>query len=67
VTDNRVLWDLNAQSANALFGAVLNAGRASVGLAPVDNVYNYGFTDHPWLAAGGSPKGGDRWARLQPF
>ena len=51
VTDNRVLWDLNAQSANALFGAALNAGRASVGLAPVDNVYNYGFTDHPWLAA----------------
>jgi vancomycin aglycone glucosyltransferase len=51
VTDNRVLWDLNAQSANALFGAALNAGRASVGLAPVDNVYNYGFTDHLWLAA----------------
>ena len=51
VTDNRVLWDLNAQSANALFGAALNAGRASVGLALVDNVYNYGFTDHPWLAA----------------
>lgn len=50
-TDNRVLWDLNAQSANALFGAALNAGRASVGLAPVDDVYNYGFTDHPWLAA----------------
>jgi len=51
VTDNRVLWDLNAQSANALFGAALNAGRASVGLAPVDDEYNYGFTDHPWLAA----------------
>jgi vancomycin aglycone glucosyltransferase len=51
VTDNRVLWDLNAQIANELFGAALNAGRASVGLAPVDNVYNYGFTDHPWLAA----------------
>jgi len=51
VTDNRVLWDLNAQSANALFGPVLNASRATVGLAPVDNVYNYAFTDHPWLAA----------------
>ena len=51
VTENRVLWDLNAQSANALFGAALNAARASVGLAPVDNVYDYGFTNHPWLAA----------------
>jgi vancomycin aglycone glucosyltransferase len=51
VTDNRVLWDLNAQSADALFGEVLNAGGASIGLAPVDNVYNYGFTDHPLLAA----------------
>jgi vancomycin aglycone glucosyltransferase len=51
VTDNRVLWDLNAQSANELFGAALNARRASIGLPPVDDVYNYGFTDHPWLAA----------------
>src|SRR5262245_15021899 len=44
VTDHRVLWDLNAQSANALFGAALNAGRASVGLAPVDN-------DNPFVSA----------------
>jgi vancomycin aglycone glucosyltransferase len=51
VTDNRVLWDLNAQSANTLFGQALNAARALVRLAPVDNVYNYGFTNHPWLAA----------------
>ena len=21
------------------------------GVPPVDNVYDYGFTDHPWLAA----------------
>src|SRR5262249_59308433 len=32
VTDNRVLWDLNAQSANELFGAALNARPASIGL-----------------------------------
>jgi vancomycin aglycone glucosyltransferase len=51
VTDNRVLWDLQAQIANELFGAALNTRRASIGLPPVDNVYNYGFTDHPWLAA----------------
>ena len=51
VTDNRVLWDLNDQSANALFGEALNTRRASIGLSPVDNVYDYAFTDHPWLAA----------------
>jgi vancomycin aglycone glucosyltransferase len=51
VTDNRVLWDLQAQIANELFGAALNTRRASIGLPPVDNVYDYGFTDHPWLAA----------------
>ncbi|MDB4872686.1 MAG: glycosyl transferase [Gemmatimonadales bacterium] len=51
VTDNRALWDLDAQSANALFGAALNTHRASVGLPPVDDVRDYAFTDHPWLAA----------------
>jgi vancomycin aglycone glucosyltransferase len=51
VTDNRVLWDLNAQSYNALFGEVLNTHRASAGLPPVDNVRDYLLGDHPWLAA----------------
>jgi vancomycin aglycone glucosyltransferase len=51
VTDNRVLWDLNAQSMNALFGAALNTHRASIGLPPVGNVRNFILTDHPWLAA----------------
>ena len=51
VTDNRVLWDLQAQRANELFGEALNTRRTSIGLPPVDNVYRYGFTDHPWLAA----------------
>jgi vancomycin aglycone glucosyltransferase len=51
VTDNRVLWDLNDQSANALFGEALNTCRASIGLSPVDNVYDYAFTGYPWLAA----------------
>jgi vancomycin aglycone glucosyltransferase len=51
VTDNRVLWDLQAQNSNELFGAALNARRAVIGLPPVDNVYNFAFTDHPWLAA----------------
>ena len=50
VTDNRVLWDLDAQSINALFGEALNGNRASIGLAPVDNVRDYVFGDQPWLA-----------------
>ncbi|WP_328413003.1 glycosyltransferase [Nocardia sp. NBC_00403] len=50
VTDNRVLWDLDAQSGNALFGAALNTNRASIGLPPVDNVRDYVIGDQPWLA-----------------
>ncbi|MGH3392224.1 MAG: glycosyltransferase [Actinomadura sp.] len=51
VTDNRALWDLNAQSFNALHGEALNTHRASIGLPPVDDVRNFTFTDQPWLAA----------------
>ncbi|MFI2367634.1 glycosyltransferase [Streptomyces sp. NPDC018833] len=51
VTDNRVLWDLDAQRVNALYGAALNSHRASIGLPPVDNVRDHVFTDQPWLAA----------------
>ncbi|GAA3469402.1 glycosyltransferase [Nonomuraea roseola] len=50
VTDNRALWDLDAEIANAMFGEVLNTHRASIGLPPVDNVRDYAFTDRPWLA-----------------
>ncbi|GAA2378845.1 glycosyltransferase [Nonomuraea africana] len=50
VTDNRVLWDLDAQSISALFGAALNTNRASIGLPPVDNVRDYVIGDQPWLA-----------------
>ncbi|MER5321583.1 glycosyltransferase [Streptosporangium roseum] len=50
VTDNRVLWDLDARSINALFGAALNTNRASIGLPPVDNVRDYVIGDRPWLA-----------------
>jgi vancomycin aglycone glucosyltransferase len=51
VADNRVLWDLDAKNVHAVFGAALNTHRASVGLPPVDNVRDYAFTRHPWLAA----------------
>ncbi|RAY15253.1 glycosyltransferase [Actinomadura craniellae] len=50
VTDNRVLWDLDAQSINALFGAALNTNRASIGLPPVDDVRGYAIGDRPLLA-----------------
>ncbi|MFJ2866670.1 glycosyltransferase [Kitasatospora sp. NPDC087314] len=50
VTDNRVLWDLDAESINALFGAALNTNRASAGMPPVDDVRDYVIGDRPWLA-----------------
>ncbi|WP_327344547.1 nucleotide disphospho-sugar-binding domain-containing protein [Streptomyces europaeiscabiei] len=50
VTDNRALWDLDAQSANDLFREVINDHRASVGLPPVEDVRDHVFTDRPWLA-----------------
>jgi vancomycin aglycone glucosyltransferase len=50
VTDNQVLWDLNAQGYNAVFGAALNTHRVANGLPPVDNVRHYLLGDHPWLA-----------------
>ncbi len=51
VTDNRVLWDVDAERVQALYGAPLNTHRAAIGLPPVDNVRDYVFTDRPWLAA----------------
>ncbi|MFF4842751.1 glycosyltransferase [Streptomyces collinus] len=50
VTDNEVLWDLDAENANALFGEALATGRASLGLAPVDDVRGYVTGGRPWLA-----------------
>jgi vancomycin aglycone glucosyltransferase len=49
--DNRELWARDAARFNGLFGAALNAHRASSGLAPVSDVRSYMFTDRPWLAA----------------
>jgi vancomycin aglycone glucosyltransferase len=51
VTDNRVLWEVDAERVQALYGAPLNAHRAALGLPPVDNVRDHVFTDRPWLAA----------------
>jgi vancomycin aglycone glucosyltransferase len=51
VTDNRVLWELNAQGYNALFGPALNTHRVANGLPPVDDVRAHILGDHTWLAA----------------
>ena len=48
---NLELWARDAERFNATFGEALNSRRASLGLAPVDNVRRYMFTDRPWLAA----------------
>ncbi|MFG2376806.1 glycosyltransferase [Streptomyces sp. NPDC048504] len=50
-TDNRTLWELDAQNVNAQFAEPLNGRRASIGLPPVDNVRDHVVTDRPWLAA----------------
>jgi len=50
VTDNRVLWELDAQNINALFGEALNTHRVANGLPPVDDVRGYVIGDQPWLA-----------------
>jgi vancomycin aglycone glucosyltransferase len=50
-TDNRVLWEQDAQRVNALYGAALNRHRAAIGLPPVDNVRDHVLTSQPWLAA----------------
>ncbi|WP_377284893.1 glycosyltransferase [Planomonospora corallina] len=49
--DDAALWELDAQRWNAVFGAALNAHRASAGLEPVTDVRGHVFTDRPWLAA----------------
>lgn len=50
-TDNRALWEQDAQRVNALYGGPLNTHRAAIGLPPVDNVRDHAFTGRPWLAA----------------
>jgi vancomycin aglycone glucosyltransferase len=50
-TDNRVLWEQDAQRVNGLYGEAVNSHRAAIGLAPIENVRDYVFTKTPWLAA----------------
>lgn len=51
VTDNRVLWELDVQTMNAVYGDAFNTQRASIGLPTVNNIRDHIYTDHPWLAA----------------
>ncbi|WP_443034881.1 glycosyltransferase [Streptomyces sp. BE133] len=50
VTDNRVLWDWDAQDAHAVLSEAINTHRASIVRPSLDNVRDHVFTDHPWLA-----------------
>ncbi|RKN16242.1 glycosyltransferase [Micromonospora musae] len=50
VTDNRALWDLDAETMNVLFGTGLNSHRAAIGLPPVEHFREHVLTDRPWLA-----------------
>lgn len=50
-TDNRVLWDLDAEKVNVLYGPALNEHRKARGLTPIDNVRDHTFTHTPWLAS----------------
>jgi vancomycin aglycone glucosyltransferase len=49
--DNRELWARDTARFNDLFGAAVNAHRASLGLAPVSDMRSHMLTDRPWLAA----------------
>jgi vancomycin aglycone glucosyltransferase len=50
-TDNRELWARDTERFNTTWGALLNARRAALGLAAVDDVRGHIFGDQPWLAA----------------
>jgi vancomycin aglycone glucosyltransferase len=49
--DNTMLWQVDAERVQALYGAPLNAHRAALGLPAVENVRDHVFTGRPWLAA----------------
>ncbi|PPK68814.1 GT1-family glycosyltransferase [Actinokineospora auranticolor] len=42
--------DLYNEGADRHFGDPVNAGRAAIGLPPVRDLFDYGYTDHPLLA-----------------
>ena len=50
VTDNRLLWETDIRTKNALFGEAVNGQRASLGLPPVQNVRDYVYGNPVLLA-----------------
>ncbi|RUX26432.1 glycosyltransferase [Mesorhizobium sp. M2A.F.Ca.ET.042.01.1.1] len=50
VTDNRLLWETDIRTKNALFGDAVNGQRASLGLPPVQNVRDYVYGNPVLLA-----------------
>ncbi|TPJ67808.1 glycosyltransferase [Mesorhizobium sp. B2-7-1] len=50
VTDNRLLWEMDIRTKNALFGEAINGQRASLGLPPVQNVRDYVYGKRVLLA-----------------
>lgn len=50
-TDNRVLWRIDAENVNAMYGPALNTHRAALGLPPVDNVRDHVYEGQLLLAA----------------
>jgi vancomycin aglycone glucosyltransferase len=51
VTDPQVVRDLRDQGYTKRFGGPVDSQRAAIGLPPVENLFDYCFTDRPWLAA----------------
>ncbi|WP_027165652.1 glycosyltransferase [Mesorhizobium sp. WSM3224] len=50
ITDNRLLWQMDIRTKNALFGEAINGHRASLRLTPVQNVRDYVYGDTVLLA-----------------
>ncbi|TGQ51904.1 glycosyltransferase [Mesorhizobium sp. M1C.F.Ca.ET.193.01.1.1] len=50
VSDNRLLWQTDIATKNALFGEAINSHRASLGLPAVENVRDHVFGDPVLLA-----------------
>jgi len=51
VTDNRVLWNHDIETINAIFGPAVNGLRTRLGLPVTDNVRDHVFTRSPFLAS----------------
>jgi len=49
--ENRALWTQHRASVNALFKALIDEGRAALGLPAIDDVEEHVFTDAPIVAA----------------